>query len=215
MLPIHTPIKTNPIVDLFTGINNHQTLPIQYDKEALAFFYIELAFLFLATFLTILVYFYKRKDNKKIAKQKGKEGLYMTLFLLCSILFTYFTMIKPIIREYNEINNLQLETVFSNYNIDRVESVKNNEKTVIYDASGNKKPETQFKIYLNKTINRNDISKSIYRYLKKSVVINVTKVNKDGFDILLPNGKVVTIKEKDAEQLFNTLNKIKAKESEN
>jgi hypothetical protein len=215
ILPNFTPIKIDPIIDLFTKINNNETLLSQSDKGDLGFFYIELVFLILTIFITTLVYFCKRKDDKKLAKQKAKEGLCVMLLLVCSSLFTYFTAINPTISKYNEINNLQLETVFSNYNIDRVKSVKNNEKTVIYDASGNKKPETQFKIYLNKTINRNDISKSIYRYLKKSVVINVTKVNKDGFDILLPNGKVVTIKEKDAEQIFNTLNKIKAKESEN
>lgn len=46
-------------------------------------------------------------------------------------------------------------------------------------------------------------------------MINVSKVNKDSFNITLDNGKIVTIKEKDAEQIFNTINKIKAKESEN
>lgn len=39
--------------------------------------------------------------------------------------------------------------------------------------------------------------------------------NKDSFDITLDGGQVVTIKKKEAEQIFNTLNKIKAKESEN
>ena len=55
----------------------------------------------------------------------------------------------------------------------------------------------------------------MYKYLDDSVVINVSKVNKDSFNITLDNDQVVTIKKKDAEQIFNTLNKIKAKESEN
>ena len=214
MLPI-SQTTINPIIDLFLGINNHQTLPSQSDKGAVGFFYIKLAFLFLTTFVTIWVYFYKRKDNEKLAKQKVKEGLFWMLLLACSSLFTYFVIIKPIISEYNKINNLSLEILFSSYHIDKIEETKNTGKTVIYDASGDKKPETQFKIYLDKTKNRNDIDKSIYHYLKKSVVVNVSKINKNSFDILLPDGQVVTIKEKDAEQIFNTINKIKAKESEN
>lgn len=213
MLPI-SQTTINPIIDLFMGINNHQTLPSQSDKGALGFLYINFAFLFLTTFVTILIYFYKRKDNEKIAKQKVKEGLFWMLLLTYSSLFTYFGIIKPTISEYNAINNLSLKSVFSNYNIDRVEWIKSNEKTVIYDAFGDKKPETQFKIHLDKTKNRNDIDKSMYHYLKKSVVVNVSKINKNSFDILLPDGQVVTIKEKEAKEIFNTLKKINEKESE-
>lgn len=80
MLPI-SETTINPIIDLFMGINNHQTLPSQSDKGALGFLYINFAFLFLTTFVTILIYFYKRKDNEKIAKQKVKEGLFGCCFL--------------------------------------------------------------------------------------------------------------------------------------
>ncbi len=62
--------------------------------------------------------------------------------------------------------------------------------------------------------NRNDIDKSMYHYLKKSVVVNVSKINKNSFDILLLDGQVVTIKEKEAKEIFNTLKKINEKESE-
>ena len=213
MLPV-SQTTINPIIDLFMGINNHQTLPSQSDKGAVVFFYIKIAFLILTTFVTILVYFYKRKDNEKLAKQKVKEGLFWMLLLTCSSLFTYFAIIKPIISEYNAINNLSPKSVFSNYNIDRVEWIKSNEKTVIYDASGNKKPETQFKIHLDKTKSRNDIDKSIYHYLKKSVVMNVSKINKNSFDILLSDGQVVTIKEKEAKEIFNILKKINTNERE-
>lgn len=54
----------------------------------------------------------------------------------------------------------------------------------------------------------------MYHYLKKSVVVNVSKINKNSFDILLPDGQVVTIKEKEAKEIFNTLKKINEKESE-
>ena len=50
--------------------------------------------------------------------------------------------------------------------------------------------------------------------LKGSVVINVTKVNDNSFNVLLPDDQVVTVKEKDAKEIFNTLNKIKEKERE-
>ena len=65
MLPI-LQTAINPIIDLFIGINNHQTLPSQSDKGALGFLYINFAFLFLTTFVTILIYLYKRKDNENL-----------------------------------------------------------------------------------------------------------------------------------------------------
>lgn len=68
---------------------------------------------------------------------------------------------------------------------------------------------------MKKIKNNKNIDESEYKYLDDSVVINVSKVNKDSFDITLDGGQVVTIKKKEAEQIFNTLNKIKAKESEN
>ena len=209
ILPNFTPIKIDPIIDLFTKINNNETLLSQSDKGDLGFFYIELVFLILTIFITTLVYFCKRKDDKKLAKQKAKEGLCVMLLLVCSSLFTYFTTINPTISKYNEINNLQLEAVFSNYNIDRVESVKNNEKTVIYDASGNQKserPKTLFKVYLDKTKDVKNIE------LEHDVILEVSKVNKDSFDIILPDEKVETIKKDDAPEIFNALNKIKSDE---
>lgn len=199
MLPI-LPITINPTINLFTEINNRQTLG-QLDRMDLGFFYIELFFLILTISVTALVYFSNRRKDKKVAKEKAKEGLCVMLLLVVSVLFTYFTTINPTISKYNQINNLPLETVFSSYRINKVEGTKNNE--------------TQFKVYLKKLKNNESIEKSMYKYLDDSVVINVSKVNKDSFNITLDNDQVVTIKKKDAEQIFNTLNKIKAKESEN
>lgn len=199
MLPI-LPTTINPTINLFTEINNRQTLG-QLDRMDLGFFYIELFFLILTISVTALVYFSNRRKDKKVAKEKAKEGLCVMLLLVVSILFTYFTTINPTISKYNQINNLPLETVFSSYSINKVEGTKNNE--------------TQFKVYLKKLKNNESIEKSMYKYLDDSVVINVSKVNKDSFNITLDNDQVVTIKKKDAEQIFNTLNKIKAKESEN
>lgn len=76
MLPI-SQTAINPIIDLFIGINNHQTLPSQSDKGALGFLYINFAFLFLTTFVTILIYFYKRKDNEKNSKTKSKRRTFL------------------------------------------------------------------------------------------------------------------------------------------
>lgn len=199
MLPI-LPTTINPTINLFTEINNRQTLG-QLDRMDLGFFYIELFFLILTISVTALVYFSNRRKDKKVAKEKAKEGLCVMLLLVVSVLFTYFTTINPTISKYNQINNLPLETVFSSYRINKVEGTKNNE--------------TQFKVYLKKIKNNESIEKSMYKYLDDSVVINVSKVNKDSFNITLDNDQVVTIKKKDAEQIFNTLNKIKAKESEN
>lgn len=214
MLPI-LPTRINPIIDLFVNVNNHQAMLGKLDKMDLHFFYIELFFIALTIAVTALVYFINRRKNKKLAKQKAKEGLCMMLILAVFASFTYFTTINPTISKYNKINNLSLETLFSSYHINKIEEIKNTEKTVVYDASGDKKPETQFKVYLKKTFKNKSVGKSIYKYLDNLVVINVSKINKNSFDILLPDGQVVTIKEKDAEQIFNTINKIKAKESEN
>ena len=68
---------------------------------------------------------------------------------------------------------------------------------------------------MKKIKNNKNIDESEYKYLDDSVTIDVVKVDKNSFDIVLPDGEIVTIKNKEAEQIFNTLNKIKAKESEN
>lgn len=44
--------------------------------------------------------------------------------------------------------------------------------------------------------------------------MNVTKINKDSFDVLLPNGQVTSVKEKEAKEIFKTLKKINTKERE-
>lgn len=213
MLPF-LPTTINPIIDLFTNVNNRQTMLGKLDKMDLHFFYIELFFIALTIVVTALVYFSNRQKNKKLAKNKAKEGLYMMLSLTVFASLTYFTTINPTISKYNKINNLPLETLFSSYHINKIEETKNTEKTVIYDASGDKKPKIQFKVYLKKSFKNKSVDKSIYKYLNDLVVINVIKVNKDSFDITLNDGQIVTTKKKDAEQIFNALNKITTNERE-
>ena len=89
MLPI-LPTTINPTINLFTEINNRQTLG-QIDRMDLGFFYIELFFLILTISVTALVYFSNRRKDKKVAKEKAKEGLCVMLLLVVSVLFTYFT----------------------------------------------------------------------------------------------------------------------------
>lgn len=49
--------------------------------------------------------------------------------------------------------------------------------------------------------------------LEDNVVLEVSKVNKDSFDIILPDEKVETIKKDDAPEVFNALKKIKIDEN--
>lgn len=184
----------NPIIDLFTK----QTLLSNLDGSNLFLFYLELAGLVLAILLTAYVYLKNKHKDKKVVEEKIKPNIFAILTLACCSFFTYFSMISPRINLYNKINDLSLEQVFSSYYIKKIE-----------------KTEIQSKVYLKKIKNNRNTDESIYEYLDDSVVINVSKVNKDSFDITLDGGQVVTIKKKEAEQIFNTLNKIKAKESEN
>ena len=184
----------NPIIDLFTK----QTLLSNLDGSDLFLFYLELSGLVLAILLTAYVYLKNKHKDKKVVEEKIKPNIFAILTLACCSFFTYFSMISPRINLYNKINDLSLEQVFSSYYIKKIE-----------------KTEIQSRVYLKKIKNNKNIDESEYKYLDDSVTIDVVKVDKNSFDIVLPDGKIVTTKNKEAEQIFNTLNKIKAKESEN
>lgn len=107
------------------------------------------------------------------------------------------------------INKTPLKTVFSSYRIAKIKQPKESDSTITYDASGNQKsekPKTLFNVYLDKTKNIKTME------LEYDVVLDVSKVNKDSFDIILPDEKVETIKKDDAPEVFNALNKIKSDE---
>lgn len=178
----------NPIIDLFTK----QTLLSNLDGSDLFLFYLELAGLVLAILLTAYVYLKNKHKDKKVVEEKIKPNIFAILTLACCSFFTYFSMISPRINLYNKINDLSLEQVFSSYYIKKIE-----------------KTEIQSKVYLKKIKNNRNTDESIYEYLDDSVVINVSKVNKDSFDIILSDDKVETIKKDDAPEVFNALKKIK------
>lgn len=131
----------NPVIDVFTKINNHQTTLSRLDQGNLYTFYVVLIGLILSILLTIISYFKNRRKCPTIEQQ----SIYMTLLLIlipCVFLIP-FSFISPIISRYNQINNLPLETVFSSYNIEKMERTKDNE--------------AQFKAYLKKSENSKNI----------------------------------------------------------
>ena len=103
--------------------------------------------------------------------------------------------------------------MFSSYRIVKIKQPKESDSNITYDASGNKenkepeKPKILFKVYLDKTKDVKTME------LEDNVVLEVSKVNKDSFDIILPDEKVETIKKDDAPEVFNALKKIKIDEN--
>ena len=110
------------------------------------------------------------------------------------------------------INKTPLKDVFSSYYIASIGQPEESGSTIVYDESGNQKsekPKTLFKVYLNKI--EDSYVETIS--LKDNTVLKVSKVNKDSFDIILPDEKVETIKKDDAPEVFNALKKIKIDEN--
>ena len=102
--------------------------------------------------------------------------------------------------------------MFSSYYIASIGQPEESGSTIVYDESGNQKsekPKTLFKVYLNKIEDSHVETIS----LKDNAVLKVSKVNKDSFDIILPDDKAATIKKEDAPEVFNALKKIKIDEN--
>ena len=205
-LPKFTPITNLFIKETFSS----------FPSELLAAQLIFLAIitLFIVLFIADFIHFSKRQKNKNVVKQKlEKFSILISGFLLFAITL-YFVFIYPPIDRFNKINNLSPKTILSNYNINKIEKVKNVKQAVTYDVYGNRESEEsefQFNIYLNKNKN---VDGYIYNPLKDTVVIKVSKINKNSFNIILSDNKVATIKEKEAKEIFNTLKKISTKERE-
>ena len=104
------------------------------------------------------------------------------------------------------------ETLFSSFHITEINETNEFKSTVTYDKSGNKKSETPAVLY-EVILNRDEKNK--ISGLKDSVTIDVTKVNENGFNVLLPDDQVVTVKEKDAKGVFKTLKKINSEKRGN
>lgn len=161
-------------------------------------------------------YYLKSKglSYEKISKKRFKKFLYISLLLAVPTIVVWMYAIVSTNTLYKEVknNNITTETLFSSYHVAEINETNEFESTATYDKDGNKKSESPAVLYEVVLIKD---KKNKNAGLKGSVVINVTKVNKNSFDVLITYDQVVTIKKEDAEQIFNTLNKIKAKESEN
>lgn len=128
--------------------------------------------------------------------------LFIPLCFACFVFIFYFDITNK------NINKTPLKTVFSSYYIASIEQPEETGSTIVYDTSGNQKsekPKTIFKVYLNKI----EYSHVETMSLKDNVVLKVSKVNEDSFEIILPDEKVEKIKKDDAPEVFNALKKIK------
>ena len=157
---------------------------------------------------------YKTSSYKKIAKRKFLQIFCVSLLVMIPILVIWLNIIISANTLYKEVkkNNITTETLFSIYHITEINETNEFKSTVTYDKSGNKKseePAVLYEVYLNKD------KKNKTTGLKGSVIMNVTKINKDSFDVLLPNGQVTSVKEKEAKEIFKTLKKINSEKREN
>lgn len=148
---------------------------------------------------------------KKIQKRDLKKFLYISLLLAVPTIVVWMYAIVSTNTLYKEVknNNITTETLFSSYHVAEINETNEFESTATYDKDGNKKSESPAVLYEVVLIKD---KKNKNAGLKGSVVINVTKVNKNSFDVLITYDQVVTIKKEDAPEVFNALNKIKSDE---
>ena len=134
-----------------------------------------------------------------------QKWLYIVTFIaICLVFVFHYETTNKAIRK------TPLKSVFSSYRIAKIKQPKESDSAITYDAFGNQKserPKTLFKVYLDKTKDVKNIE------LEHDVILEVSKVNKDSFDIILPDDKAATIKKEDAPEVFNVLKKIKIDEN--
>lgn len=193
--------KINPILELFVS-----------GKISFSLIVVMLIFFFI--FAKVSQYFLNK--DFKIMSKWGKflfEELFMPmLFLFLGLVAVYFVITFYFDTTNKNINKTPLKTVFSSYYVASIGQPEESSSTIVYDSSGNQKsekPKTLFKVYLNKIEDSYIETMS----LKDNTVLKVSKVNKDSFDIILPDEKVATIKKDDAPEVFNALKKIKIDEN--
>ena len=182
--------EMNPILELFMSKNPPSSL------------FVILFFIYLVFFVVMAgLSQYTPFVRKIISWQKW---LYIVTFIaICLVFVFHYETTNKAIRK------TPLKSVFSSYRIAKIKQPKESDSAITYDAFGNQKserPKTLFKVYLDKTKDVKNIE------LEHDVILEVSKVNKDSFDIILPDEKVETIKKDDAPEIFNALNKIKSDE---
>lgn len=199
MLPNITEI--NPILELFKSQKISPSL-------------VAITFVFLLIFAKVSMYFLDKdfKIKRGWVNYLFKEFFLPTLLVFSGVVVGYFVIVFYFNITNKNINKTPLKDVFSSYYIASIGQPEESSSTIVYDASGNQKSEklkTLFKVYLN----RIEDSYVETMSLKDNAVLEVSKVNKDSFDIILPDDKAATIKKEDAPEVFNALKKIKIDEN--
>ena len=185
------PTKINPVLKLFASRNMSLSLII--------------LIVILGIFLGMVVIHFSKKQYLK------KGSLYKKVYIFLKECFlTIFSCFAAAVITYSvfafyfditnkNINTTPLKTVFSSYYIASIGQPEESSSTIVYDVSGNQKsekPKTLFKVYLNKIEDSHVETMS----LKDNAVLKVSKINKDSFDIILPDDKAATIKKEDAQK---------------
>lgn len=192
--------EINPILELFKS-----------QKISLSLFAI--MFVFFLIFAQVWLYIFDKdfKIKRGWVNYLFKEFFLPALLLFSGVVVGYFVVAFYFNTINKNINKTPLKDVFSSYYIASIGQPEESGSTIVYDESGNQKsekPKTLFKVYLNKIEDSHVETIS----LKDNAVLKVSKVNKDSFDIILPDDKAATIKKEDAPEVFNALNKIKSDE---
>lgn len=199
MLPNITEI--NPILELFKSQKISSSL-------------VAITFVFLLIFAKVSMYFLDKdfKIKRGWVNYLFKEFFLPALLVFSGVVIGYFVIAFYFNTTNKNINKTPLKAVFSSYYIASIGQPEESGSTIVYDESGNQKsekPKTLFKVYLNKIEDSHVETIS----LKDNAVLKVSKVNKDSFDIILPDDKAATIKKEDAPEVFNALKKIKIDEN--
>ena len=189
--------EINPILELFMS----KKLP---SSLFVILFFIYLVFFVVMAGLSLLISDFEiiNKYNPFVRKViSWQKWLYIVTFIAICLVFVFHYEITN-----KAIRKTPLKSVFSSYRIAKIKQPKESDSAITYDASGNKKserPKTLFKVYLDKSKDVKNIE------MEHDVVLDVSKINEDSFDIILPDDKAATIKKEDASEVFNALKKIK------
>ena len=188
-------------------------LPRITEVDSIHVFFTKLNMSWMIVSLIVVVVFYLMIDkyiHRETTKVDILEKAIPLIFLYFFIGIIICTALAIYVDTNNKnINKTPIKTVFSSYRITKIKQSKESDSTITYDASGNiesEKPKTLFNVYLEKT---KDVKTMELEY---DVVLEVTKVNEDSFEIILSDEKVEKIKKDDAPEVFNALKKIKEDE---
>lgn len=190
-------------------------LPRITEVDSIHAFFTKLNMSWMIVSLIVVVVFYLMIDkyiHREATKVDILEKAIPLIFLYFFIGITICTALAIYVDTNNEnINKTPIKTMFSSYRITKIKQSKEFDSDITHDASRNQKSEKSkiiFKVYLDKIKDVKTME------LEDDVVLDVLKVGENSFDIILTNGQIVTIKKKEAEQIFNTLKKITANERE-